>query len=128
MSKHHRSEYLDVLMFVLVLIAIVLMITGCSTPNKAYVQANGLRCICDDPKLTTNPNGEYKCECKEKQVGNLRENHPELFVKEKEEQKDEGCKTKHTVKYYSKASVWITTCQGRLLKDGEKTKILTRKE
>ena len=38
-----------------------------------------------------------------------------------------GCDTKYTVRYKDKhTGGWIETCQGRLLQDGESTKVLTR--
>lgn len=39
-----------------------------------------------------------------------------------------GCDTIHTVRYYSKESGHITTCQGRLLKSGEKTRIINKRD
>jgi hypothetical protein len=90
---------------------LITLISGCKEVNLNTVSHKNITCFSSGDVGVQYINGKYKCV-----YGGTG------FISS--QNKESGCPTEITQIFHSKASGTIETCKGKLLLDGEKTRII----
>lgn len=119
------SPVKNYIIFIIIFIMVVFVFIGCTNPKYPFVKIDNLKCQCDEPKLLIKAGGGYECKCNNISNSNVISKH----ISDINTNKRDGCDTKWTVRSVNKKTgEVIETCQGSILKDDEKSKVITKEE